>query len=62
MPVPERVLTLRANIAIAYACERESLALAEELDLSTRMEACLTESKKVPIEEQDVTPQVLVMS
>ena len=34
MPSPARVLALRANLSIAYACEIESLALAEATDLS----------------------------
>ena len=34
MPSPTRVLALRANLSIAYACEIESLALVEATDLS----------------------------
>ena len=34
MPSPAGVLALRANLSIAYACETESLALAEATDLS----------------------------
>ena len=34
MPSPVGVLALRANLSIAYACETESLALAEATDLS----------------------------
>ena len=34
MPSPTRVLALRANLSVAYACEIESLALAEAIDLS----------------------------
>ena len=34
MPSPAGVLTLRANLSIAYACETESLALAKATDLS----------------------------
>ena len=34
MPSPARVLALWANLSIAYACETESLALAEATDLS----------------------------
>ncbi|XP_066341614.1 uncharacterized protein [Miscanthus floridulus] len=50
------ILSLRANIAVAYACEREreSLALAEALDLSARMDSCLVVSKEVPMEEQEI--------
>ena len=34
MPLPAGVLSLRANLSIAYACEIESLALAEATNLS----------------------------
>ena len=34
MPSAVGVLALRANLSIAYACETESLALAEATDLS----------------------------
>ena len=34
MPSPVGVLALRANLSAAYACETESLALAEATDLS----------------------------
>ena len=34
MPSPVGVLALWTNLSIAYACETESLALAEAIDLS----------------------------
>ena len=34
MPSPTGVLSLRANLSVAYACETESLALVEATDLS----------------------------
>ena len=34
MPSSAGVLSLRANLSVAYACETESLALAEATDLS----------------------------
>ena len=34
MPSLAGVLALRANLSIAYACEIESLALTEDIDLS----------------------------
>ena len=34
MPSPTRVLSLQANLSVAYACEIESLALTEATDLS----------------------------
>ena len=54
MPTPGGVLTLQANLVVAYACETESLAHAEAIDLYACMEACLAESKKVPPEEQEI--------
>ena len=50
---------MQANLAITYACKKESLALAEAVDLSLRMDACLAESKKVPIEEQEIPMMVV---
>ena len=37
MPLLAGVLALRANLSVAYACETESLALAEATDLSIQM-------------------------
>ena len=54
MPAPGGVLTLQANLAVAYACEKESLALAEAINISIHMDTCLAESKKVPLEEQEI--------
>ena len=52
-------MTLQANLIVAYTCEKESLALVETVDLSLRMDACLAESKKVPIEEQEIPMMVV---
>jgi len=41
------VLTLRANVSTTYECEREGLAIAEAIDLSARIEACIADYKKV---------------
>ena len=48
MPSPVGVLSLRANLSIAYAYETESLALAEATDLSIQMASVVTEAKMVP--------------
>ena len=48
MPSPARVLTLWANLSIAYACETESLTLTEATDLSIQMASMVTEAKTVP--------------
>ena len=47
IPMEQGILTLRANVSTAYECEREGLTIAEAMDLSARMEACITDSKKV---------------
>ena len=47
IPTEQGVLTLRTNVSTAYECEREGLTIAEAMDLSARMEACITSSKKV---------------
>ena len=54
MPAPGGVLSLQANLVVAYDCEKESLALAEAFDLSLRIEAYLAESKKVPEGDQEI--------
>ena len=54
IPREQGVLTLRANISIACDCEREGLTIADVMDLSARMEACITDSKKVLVEEQAI--------
>jgi hypothetical protein len=54
MSVPEGILSLQANLAVTYACERESLTLAKVIDLSAHMEAYLAESKKVPKDVQEI--------
>ena len=47
IPMEQGILTLRANVSTTYECEREGLAIAEAIDLSSRMEACIADSKKV---------------
>ena len=57
IPTEQGVLTLRANVSTAYDCEREGLAIADVMDLSARMEACIIDSKKVLAEEQVILTQ-----
>ncbi|XP_066333585.1 uncharacterized protein [Miscanthus floridulus] len=57
IPTEQGILTLRANVSTAYDCEREGLAIADAMDLSARMEACITDSKKVPAKEQAILTQ-----
>jgi hypothetical protein len=37
MPTEQGILSLRANLDAAYACEKESFALAEAVDVSIHM-------------------------
>ncbi|XP_066324072.1 uncharacterized protein [Miscanthus floridulus] len=50
-PMEQGILTLRANISTAYDFEQEGISIAEAMDLSARMEVCITDSKKIPVEE-----------
>jgi hypothetical protein len=54
MLVPAGVLTLRANLSIAYACESESLALIEATDLSIKMTSLVTDSKAARQEDLEI--------
>ena len=47
IPMEQGVLTLRTNVSTTYECKREGLAIAKVMDLSTRMEACIADPKKV---------------
>ena len=47
IPTEQGVLTLRANISTTYDYAREGLTIAEAMDISARMEACIANSKKV---------------
>ena len=54
MPSPAGALALRANLSIAYACETESLALAEATDLSIQMASVVTDAKTVPSNDLEI--------
>ncbi|XP_066354627.1 uncharacterized protein [Miscanthus floridulus] len=54
MPSHVGVLALRSNLTIAYACETESLALAEATDLSIQMASMVTEAKTVPAKDLEI--------
>ena len=54
MPSPAGVLALRANLSIAYACEKESLALAEATDLSIQMANVVTKAKTLPTNDMEI--------
>ena len=54
IPLPVGVLALRANLFVAYACETESLALAEATDLSIQMASVVTEAKTLPVDDMEI--------
>ncbi|XP_066333335.1 uncharacterized protein [Miscanthus floridulus] len=54
MPSPVGVLSLRANLSVAYACETESLALAEATDLSIQMASVVAEAKMVSADDMEI--------
>jgi len=47
MPTEQGVLSLRANLNIAYSYERESFALAKATNISIRMQDCLTSLQQI---------------
>ena len=54
MPSPAGVLSLQANLSVAYACETESLALVEATDLSIQMASVVTDAKTVPADDLEI--------
>ena len=54
MPSPAGVLSLRANLFVAYACETESLALAEATDLSIQMASMVVEAKTASANDMEI--------
>ena len=58
IPTEQGLLTLRANVSTTYDYER-GLTIADAMDLLARMEACIANSKKVPVEEQVIPTRIL---
>ena len=54
MPSPVGVLSLWANLSIAYAYETKSLALAEATDLSIQMASMVTESRTASANDMEI--------
>ena len=54
MPLPVGVLALWANLSIAYACETESLSLAEATNLSIWMTSMVNDAKTVPADDLEI--------
>jgi hypothetical protein len=48
MPTEKSVLSLKGNVLIAYNCEKEGCATAEDLELSIRMQQSIADAKKIP--------------
>ena len=51
------ILTLRANVSIAYDHEQEGIAITNAMDLLARMEVCIIDSEKISTEEQAIPTQ-----
>ncbi|XP_066334316.1 uncharacterized protein [Miscanthus floridulus] len=54
MPSPAGVLSLRANLFVAYACKTKSLALTEATNLSIQMASVVTEAKTEPTDDMEI--------
>ncbi|XP_066313752.1 uncharacterized protein [Miscanthus floridulus] len=54
MPSPTGVLSLWANLSVAYACETESLALAEATNLSIQMASVIAEAKMASADDMEI--------
>jgi hypothetical protein len=55
MSTEKGVLTLRGNMFIAYTCEKGSFTTAEALELSIRMQLSIASSKKIALEELEIS-------
>ena len=49
MSMEQGVLSLRANLDVAYNCEKESFTLAEATDISIHMQDYLTTSQQISL-------------
>ena len=47
MPMEQGVLSLHANLDVAYSYEKESFTLTEAIVISIRMQDCLTSSQQI---------------
>ena len=54
MPSPAGVLSLWANLSIAYAYETKSLSLAKATDLSIQMVSVVTDAKTMPTDDLEI--------
>ena len=54
MPSPAGVLSLRANLSVAYAYKTESLTLAEATDLSIQMASMVAEAKMLSANDMEI--------
>ena len=54
MPSPIGVLSLQANLSVAYAYETKSLALAKATDLSIQMASVVAKAKTAPADDMEI--------
>ena len=54
MPMEQGVLSLHANLDVAYSCEKESFALTEATDISIHMQDCLTSSQQISPQDLEI--------
>jgi len=54
MPMEQGVLSLCANLDVAYSYEKESFALAEATDISIHMYDYLTTSQQISLEDLEI--------
>ena len=54
MPTEQGVLSLHANLDIAYIYEKESFALTKATDMSFRMQDCIVASWLISPEELEI--------
>jgi hypothetical protein len=56
MPTKQEILSLQANLDVAYACKKESFVLTEATDISIRMQDCLATSQQISSEDLEIPP------
>jgi hypothetical protein len=54
MPTKQGILSLCANLDVAYSCEKESFALAEAIDISNCMQDYLLTAQEIPPHELEI--------
>ena len=57
MPTAKGVLSLRANVHVAYLCEKEGLNISEAIDLSVRAKEVMVAAKRLAVEDMEIPVQ-----